>query len=197
MGQTSSTVLMHPELRFRAGFEVGTPSGSIPCGLVPAGRNENSPAIYRWVQGAQEKTSPVGTIEHRWNISAVPTGLCAPIPSYPSDKSLGYFQLPLRGSEVPVCEVTLSVMRRGTEEAKEGSVVSTVKSDSVGDAVESAGLANDSRKKPRTDWNDPAVPIGNAPPLPRWPVVVLGLVWLAWIGCLVAMMVSRMEGSAS
>ncbi len=63
-------------------------------------------------------------------------------------------------------------------------------------AAGSAGLADDPGKKPRTDWNDPMVPIGNAPPLPRWPVVVLGLVWLAWIGCLVAMMVSRMEGSA-
>lgn len=44
----------------------------------------------------------------------------------------------------------------------------------------SAGTA-DEPKKPRIDWEDPNIPVGNAPPLPRWPLVVIGLVWVAWI----------------
>lgn len=28
------------------------------------------------------------------------------------------------------------------------------------------------------------VPIGNSPPMPRWPLVAFGLAWLAWVGFL-------------
>ncbi|MFH1110910.1 MAG: hypothetical protein V1790_17180 [Planctomycetota bacterium] len=47
------------------------------------------------------------------------------------------------------------------------------------------------QKKSRVNWDDPTVPVGNAPPLPRWPVVVAGLAWLAWLVFLIALLVSR------
>lgn len=39
------------------------------------------------------------------------------------------------------------------------------------------------------DWSDPSVPCGNAPPLPRWPLWIAALVWVGWIGFLIAMAV--------
>ncbi len=50
-------------------------------------------------------------------------------------------------------------------------------------------------KKPRIDWADPTVPVGNAPPLPWWPLVVSGALWLAWVVFLVAMALSSAEAS--
>ena len=43
-----------------------------------------------------------------------------------------------------------------------------------------SGAASTSGKR-RVDWEDPKVPVGNAPPLPRWPVYVSGLAWGAWV----------------
>ncbi len=43
-----------------------------------------------------------------------------------------------------------------------------------------SGAGGASRKR-RVDWEDPNVPVGNAPPLPRWPVYVSGLAWAAWV----------------
>lgn len=54
---------------------------------------------------------------------------------------------------------------------------------------ESDGAPEDSEKG-LIDWEDPSVPIGNAPPLPRWPVAVSALVWASWIALLVAMVLS-------
>ncbi|MGD2110871.1 MAG: hypothetical protein PVI86_15945 [Phycisphaerae bacterium] len=42
--------------------------------------------------------------------------------------------------------------------------------------------------KPRIDWSDPNVPIGNAPRLPRWPLVLMVCVWVAWLGFLLTML---------
>jgi len=47
------------------------------------------------------------------------------------------------------------------------------------------------QKKSRVNWDDPTVPVGNAPPLPHWPLVVAGLAWLAWLVFLIALLVSR------
>lgn len=47
------------------------------------------------------------------------------------------------------------------------------------------------QKKSRVDWDDPTVPVGNSPPLPRWPVVVTAIAWIAWIAFLIAMLASR------
>ena len=46
-------------------------------------------------------------------------------------------------------------------------------------------------KRPRINWNDPDVPAGNAPPLPRWPLVLAALLWVGWLGFLVAMALMR------
>ena len=50
---------------------------------------------------------------------------------------------------------------------------------------------NNDRRKSRVNWDDSTVPVGNAPPLPRWPVVVAGLAWLAWLVFLIALLISR------
>lgn len=47
----------------------------------------------------------------------------------------------------------------------------------------------DELKSPRIDWSDPRTPVGNAPLLPRWPLVVSTIAWLAWVAFLVAMLV--------
>jgi hypothetical protein len=44
------------------------------------------------------------------------------------------------------------------------------------------------------DWNDPNVPVGDAPPVPRWPLYVWVTLWLAWIAFLVAMVIIRLRG---
>jgi hypothetical protein len=31
------------------------------------------------------------------------------------------------------------------------------------------------------DWEDPSVPVGDAPALPRWPVYLLAIAWGGWI----------------
>ena len=54
----------------------------------------------------------------------------------------------------------------------------------------------DTPKKPTVNWDDPAVPIGNAPSLPRWPLLVMGITYLACIGFLVTMLLSRLQGPA-
>ncbi len=42
-----------------------------------------------------------------------------------------------------------------------------------------------------TEGGDRGTPVGNAPPGPRWPLVATGVAWLAWIGFMLAMVVSR------
>ena len=44
------------------------------------------------------------------------------------------------------------------------------------------------RKKSRIDWDDPNVPVGNAPPLPRWPLFVASLAWVGWVVFLAVML---------
>ena len=48
----------------------------------------------------------------------------------------------------------------------------------------------DDTRKPRIDWADPNIPIGDAPPLPRWPLVLGGLAWASWVVFLVMMVLS-------
>lgn len=45
------------------------------------------------------------------------------------------------------------------------------------------------------DWNDPNIPCGNSPPLPRWPMVLAAVAWTAWIGFLVAMTVAALRST--
>lgn len=44
-------------------------------------------------------------------------------------------------------------------------------------------------------WNDPTVPAGLAPPLPRWPLALAIFAWVGWVVFLVAMTISR-QGSS-
>ncbi|MEK7731241.1 MAG: hypothetical protein AAB363_05220, partial [Planctomycetota bacterium] len=55
---------------------------------------------------------------------------------------------------------------------------------------------NENQKKSRVNWDDPSVPVGNAPPMPRWPLVVTAIAWLAWVVFLIAMLVSRYDAVA-
>lgn len=57
--------------------------------------------------------------------------------------------------------------------------------------------SNDERRKPRIDWTDPNVPIGNAPKYPKWPLVLSVGAWLAWIVFLLAMLLTGTGGAAS
>lgn len=55
-------------------------------------------------------------------------------------------------------------------------------------------MANDSSDTPknsRVDCADPDVPPGNAPPMPRWPLVLSAVAWIAWLVFLVLMAVER------
>ncbi|MCH7840447.1 MAG: hypothetical protein IID38_09480 [Planctomycetes bacterium] len=46
------------------------------------------------------------------------------------------------------------------------------------------------------NWDDPSVPIGNAPALPRWPLVLAAVAWFASVVFLVVMMLGR-DGSGT
>ncbi len=37
--------------------------------------------------------------------------------------------------------------------------------------------ASTEERKPRYDWEDPSVPIGDGPPMPNWPLVPLCIAW--------------------
>ena len=43
-------------------------------------------------------------------------------------------------------------------------------------------------KERRINWDDPNVTVGNAPPVPRWPLFAAGLAWLGWVVFLVVML---------
>lgn len=74
-----------------------------------------------------------------------------------------------------------SELRNGNGEKRDGEA----------HTVTSQNSSSDEPQKPRIDWADPNVPVGNAPPLPRWPLVIAGIAWLAWVAFLVVMMLSR------
>ena len=40
-------------------------------------------------------------------------------------------------------------------------------------------------------WDDPTVPVGDAPPLPKTPLIALSIAWLAWTVFLALMVASR------
>lgn len=46
------------------------------------------------------------------------------------------------------------------------------------------------------DWSDPTIPVGNAPPMARWPMLVTGMAWAAGVAFLVMMAIARLNTSA-
>lgn len=46
---------------------------------------------------------------------------------------------------------------------------------------------NEQSPPPKIDWNDPSVPIGNAPPMSRWPIVAWALAFAGWVVFLAVM----------
>lgn len=44
------------------------------------------------------------------------------------------------------------------------------------------------KKKSWFNWEDPAVPVGNSPPIPKWPLAVITAAWLVWVLVLFVMM---------
>ncbi|UCE61224.1 MAG: hypothetical protein JSU63_05640 [Phycisphaerales bacterium] len=56
--------------------------------------------------------------------------------------------------------------------------------------LESASETPKAEEKPAVDWADPTIPVGDSPPLPRWPAIVLGVAWFGWLVFLAFMAVS-------
>ena len=50
---------------------------------------------------------------------------------------------------------------------------------------------SDSSNRPRIDWSDPNVPVGDAPSVPRWPLVGAAVAWLSWVAFLITMVIAR------
>lgn len=50
-------------------------------------------------------------------------------------------------------------------------------------------------EKPQTKWEDPGVPVGNAPPVSRGPLAFFAVAWVAFVIFLFVMMLSRYEAS--
>ena len=63
-------------------------------------------------------------------------------------------------------------------------------------ASEDAGDAKERTKEPKINWDDPSTPAGNAPPMPRWPLIASAVVFSAWLVFLVAMAVLRIRTTA-
>lgn len=45
----------------------------------------------------------------------------------------------------------------------------------------------------KPNWDDPNVPAGNAPPLPRWPLIASAVVFALWVVFLIAMAIVRVR----
>ena len=56
--------------------------------------------------------------------------------------------------------------------------------------------SSDQPRKPRVDWENANIAVGNSPPLPRWPLGLVTLGWLAWVVFLVVMMLSVVRADA-
>lgn len=46
------------------------------------------------------------------------------------------------------------------------------------------------KKKSRFNWEDPTVPVGNSPPIPKWPLAVVTLAWVGWVVFLFTVMLN-------
>lgn len=46
--------------------------------------------------------------------------------------------------------------------------------------TDSHNEATENKRRRQVDWEDPAVPAGNAPPLPAWPLWACAILWAGW-----------------
>ena len=51
-------------------------------------------------------------------------------------------------------------------------------------------------KKPKYDWDDPATPPGDGPPMPRWPLFLGAAAWGGWLIFIIAMAIIRIRTTA-
>ena len=70
----------------------------------------------------------------------------------------------------------------------------TDKGQRAADSSDSKDAAEESTPK-GIDWADPSVPVGNAPAMPRWPMVIAPMAWGGWLLFLAAMAWSRVNPS--
>ncbi len=52
------------------------------------------------------------------------------------------------------------------------------------------GDSADKSKKREINWDDPGVQVGNASPLPWWPVAAFAMAWAGWVTFLLVMLIS-------
>ncbi len=64
-------------------------------------------------------------------------------------------------------------------------------SDKKNDGRSSDSPSTDKAPEKEIDWSDPSVPVGNAPPMPVWPVVLGGIAWVGWVVFLIVMALTR------
>ncbi|MCP4251363.1 MAG: hypothetical protein GY778_30370 [bacterium] len=61
------------------------------------------------------------------------------------------------------------------------------------DKTPSDAAAKPPRKR-KYNWEDPNVPAGDGPPMPRWPVWVAAAAWGGWLLFVIVMMVLKQRG---
>ena len=54
---------------------------------------------------------------------------------------------------------------------------------------------SDAETAPPSVWDDPSVPVGNAPPRSMWSLVLLGTAWAGWVVFLVFMVRAAQQAS--
>ncbi len=65
--------------------------------------------------------------------------------------------------------------------------------DTRSDTAASPDEAVASSRPPRYDWDDPSVPPGDAPAMPRWPMILGAVAWGGWVIFLVVMAIVRIR----
>jgi len=58
---------------------------------------------------------------------------------------------------------------------------------------ERLGAVEKPARQPKYNWEDPSIPAGDAPSMPRWPLVLSVVAWCGWLAFLVVMMLLRLR----
>ncbi len=62
------------------------------------------------------------------------------------------------------------------------------------DQGDSHSAEDASTTKHGINWEDPSIPIGNSPPMAKWPIGIWALAWAAWITFLFATLTGAIGG---